>query len=196
MIRIAFLSAAGLIAAACTETVTLAPAGVYSAGGYAFDLQRDWSHIPEGLDRAVTVDQLTVDGPRLNQVYLIDGLADGAAMVERADEEDPAPAFRAGMSELEIVEFLTDSLSALGMQDVAAENVRPASFAGAPGVRFDFTAARDNGLTLRGTAAASSAGEALDGLVFIAPAEHYFGYYRAEVDAMFDSARRGSAAQS
>ncbi len=44
--------------------------------------------------------------------------------------------------------------------------------------------------------AASSAGDTLDGLVFIAPAEHSFGYYRADVDAMFDSARRGSAAQS
>ena len=192
MIRIATLAAAGLLAAACTETVTLAPAGVYSASSYAFDLQRDWSHIPDGLAPSVTVDQLTVDGPQLNQVYIIEQLADGAALIETAEEDDPAPAFRAGMTELDVVEFLTDSLSAVGLEDVAAEDVRPAPFAEASGVRFEFTARRANGLAVRGAAAASSAGDSLDGLVFLAPAEHYFTRYQSEVEAMFDTARRGA----
>lgn len=193
MIRIATLAAAGLLAAACTETVTLAPAGVYSASGYAFDLQRDWSHIPEGLDPSVSVDQLTVDGPQLNQVYVIERLADGASLIETAEEDDPAPAFRAGMGELDVVEFLTDSLSALGLEDITAQDVRPAPFAGAQGVRFEFTARRANGLAVRGAAAASSAREALDGLVFLAPAEHYFTVYHGDVETMFDSARRVAA---
>ena len=193
MIRLAALAAAGLLAAACTETVTLAPAGVYNASGYAFDLQRDWSHIPDGLDPSVTVDQLTVDGPQLNQVLLIEQLADGASLIVTAGADDPAPVFRTGMTELDVVEFLTDSLSALGLEDVAARNIRPAPFAGAAGVRFQFTARRANGLAVRGAAAASSAGDSLDGLVFLAPAEHYFSHYQGDVEAMFDTARRTAA---
>lgn len=196
MMRLSTLLAAGLLAAACTETVTLAPAGAFSTGHYVMELERDWSRIPDGLAPSVSVDQLTVDGPQLNQVYLIDGLKDGAAIIERDEDEDPAPVFRTAMSELDVVEFLTDTLSEMGLQDVAVSDVRPADFAGSPGVRFDFAAARENGLALAGSAAAATSGETLNGLIFVAPAEHYYNAYRGDVETMFDSARGISADQS
>lgn len=188
--KLAAALAAAALATACTQTVTLAPAGVYALGSYSVELQRDWSHIPAGLDRAVRVDQLTVDGPLLNRVYVIDQLEDGASMVATRKEDDPAPVFRAGMSELDLVEFVIDSLSDLGLENLQTSQVRPAPFAGADGVWFEFDAAYASGLSIRGRTAASVSQGALNAMIFLAPEQHYFAASSAEVDAMFQSARR------
>lgn len=192
MIRPAFaLALILLLLAACASGPSLVPPGEFRAGTrYALPLERAWSRIPARLDPATSLDSLSVDGPLLNRVYVASGLKQGAAIAVSRDEARPVPGFRAAMSELELAEFVADSVAALDYRAVEITHVRPAGFGGVPGVRLDLTAARESGLLIRGMALAAVHEERLDLIVFLAPAEHYYEAYAADVERMFAGVRR------
>ncbi len=91
------------------------------------------------------------------------------------------------MSDTELVEFVIDSL-AVTYQNPESTALRPQILAGSPGVRFDINTRTEDGLNMSGTALVARAGETLNLLLFLAPSEHYYGAYAAEIDAIFASA--------
>lgn len=186
-------AAAGIAAlaalAACATPPKEAPAGPYSAGGLSVTLERAWTEMPVRLS-ATPAPYLTYDGPRLNQVHLL-SIADGEGVLKPPrTEERTIPVFRAGMSSLQLVELITESVTSFGLQNVTAVEIRPATLAGAEGVGFDLTAAQPNGLRMRGRAVAAETDGTLDLMLYIAPEMHYYEANRAEVERMLASAAR------
>ncbi len=185
---LAAVSASALLSACAT--ITLAEAGAFRVGdAFSVTLRRPWSDLSAALpQRSPGVHLLTIDGVSLNQFYLA-SLKPGTPLFRPADRDTPAVTYRADMSESELVEFMIDSLASSYEQPEAA-NLRPQSLAGAGGVRFEISARTAAGLNVSGTALVARAGDDLNLLVFMAPSEHYYGAYAAEVDSMFASAAR------
>ncbi len=180
-------TAGGALLAGCA-TVKLAPAGAYKTErAFTVSLRRPWSDMTGMLaPRPPGVHLLTMDGPALNQLYLA-SLDSGASLFRHADRDTPAVMYRTDMSDTELVEFVVDSL-AVTYQEPQSTALRPQTLAGAAGVRFDISARTAAGLNMSGTALAARAGEKLNLIIFIAPAEHYYGAFAQEVEAIIASA--------
>lgn len=190
LIRAGALALAALILASCA-TVTPAPAGRFATGeGQEVTLGRMWSDIsPIMLDRGKKVRVLSIDGPLLNRLYLGSGLLPGDNLVRSYVKERPTPLVRAGMSASERLEFVSDSVAAMGYQRVELSHPRAARLGEAPGVRFDVAASTSEGLEIKGTGVIADAAGKLYVIVYLAPAEHYFQASLPEVEAILASAR-------
>ena len=188
----AFAAAAALLVGC--ETVASAPAGDYAVGtAYRVTLGRQWSDVSAIMvGRPVKVRLLTVDGPLLNRLYLTDGLAPGDFLVKPAAKERPTPTWRAGLSPTEQVEFIADSVAALDYERVETQNLRPATFKGAPALRFDITAKTQGGLDMAGSAEVAQMGDKLFVLLYLAPHEHFYAATLPEVETVFASVKPGA----
>lgn len=183
-ILIALAGAATL--GACAVTPETVPAGRYdSEAGFAVTLEQDWSRWPEAINPATHGEYLTQDGVLLNRLHLVT-LKDGATLVRTA-RGDTAPQYNASGSELEIVDFVTASLDDVGYNAVMAEDIRPATIDGEDGLRFALAGKWENGLDVRGDAAAVARAGQLHLIFFLAPALHYYGALSEDVDAIIAS---------
>lgn len=184
---IAGIGAAALLAGCAS--VKLAPAGVYKAEKNAFHitLARPWSDVTATqMPRPVGVQMLTQDGVLLNQL-IVAQIQPGGELVRPTDKDTPRPTYRADMSDTEVVEFVIDSL-AVRFESPQSDALRPQSFAGAPGVRFDISAHTAAGLNISGTALVARAGDNLNLLLFLAPSEHFYSTMLPEIEAILASA--------
>ncbi|MDO8322524.1 MAG: hypothetical protein Q7T23_06225 [Phenylobacterium sp.] len=185
--------AAALVALALAgcATVTAAPAGLFQAGDrQEVTLGRMWSDItPIMLNRGKKVRVLSIDGPLLNALYVGSGLVPGDNIVRSYVKERPTPLMRAGMSASERLEFVSDSVAAMGYQRVELVRPRAALLGGAPGARFDLNASTSEGLEIKGTGIVAEVSGKLYLTVYLAPAEHYFQASLPEVESILASAR-------
>jgi hypothetical protein len=174
-------------------TIVSAPAGPYQvAGGYSVDLGRQWSDMSGvTMNRGKKVRMLSIDGPLLNRLYLVDGLAPGEFIVKPVSKQQLTPTYRTGMSPTELVEFVADSAAALDFQRVETSGLRPVSFAGGDGMRFDLGAQTKEGLDMAGTAVVAERDGKLYVTLYLAPREHYYATYLPEVEKVLASARFG-----
>lgn len=181
-------AAAGAALVSGCASISLARAGSYKVGNaFAVTLTRPWSDITATLmPRPPGVRLLTMDGRLLNELVLA-SLEPGASLVRHADRDTPTVIYRADMSDTELVEFVVDSIAGT-YQEPQSAALRPQSLAGAPGVRFDIRARTQAGLNMQGTALVARAGDKLNLIVFMAPAEHYYGAFAQEVEAIVASA--------
>lgn len=181
---------AALALAGCVS-VTEAPAGPFkAAGGPEMTLGRSWSDISALMfDRGKKVRVLSIDGPLLNRLYVAGGLVAGDNLVRSYVKERPTPLVRAGMSASERLEFVTDSVAAMGYLRVDLSQPRPARMGEAAAVRFDLDAATPEGLAIKGTGVVAAAGGKLYLVLYLAPAEHYFQASLPEVEAIIASTR-------
>ena len=179
------------LALSACATVVSAPAGPYKvASGYTVDLGRQWSDMSGAvLNRGKKVRMLSIDGPLLNRLYLVDGLAPGEFIVKPVSKQQPTPTYRSGMSPTELVEFVADSAAALDYQRVETSGLRPVSFAGGDGIRFDVAAQTSGGLEMAGTALVAERDGKLYVNLYMAPKEHYYGVYLPEVEKVMGSAQ-------
>ena len=170
--------------------VTDAPAGAYQVGSaYHVTLGRHWSDVSSMFGvRQSGVHVLSVDGPLLNRLYLSEGLAPGAALVSSQVKEKPTPTFKANLTASELMEFVSDSVSALGYLKVETTSPRPGKFADADGVRFDLTGRTLEGLDISGTALAAVKGGKLYVILYLAPTEHFFADGLPEVEQIMKTA--------
>lgn len=186
--RIALALISGAVLTACAPTMTAAPAGAFqSATPLAVTLDNSWTHIPPQLNGVTNGSVLTRHGVALNRVDLI-SLESGQSLI-RVGRDVDAPTFRAGMSELELVELATASLRRLGLTDIAPQNVRPHALAGAPGVRMSIVGKYESGLNLRGDIAMAESNGRLNVIMFLAPAVHYYDASATEIEHLIQSAR-------
>ncbi|OXE36648.1 MAG: hypothetical protein CGW95_06380 [Phenylobacterium zucineum] len=117
---------------------------------------------------------LTLDGHLLNCLYLTDGLKVGQSLVPAVSKDQPIPVYRKAMSVTEQVEFVTDSLTAMGFASADASGLSRAVVSGKTGVRFDIKAVNPDGLQISGMAQVLESDDRLYVAVFLAPTEHYF----------------------
>jgi len=177
--------AAALSLAACSP-ITLAPAGAYAVGGKSptVTLDRPWNDMTAlWLQRSKKARLLTLDGPELNRLYLTEGLVEGDYIVRPARRESTTPIYADGMSVTEQVEFVTDSVTALGYERVSTSGVRPVEIAGVRAVRFSLEARTTDGLEIKGIGQILKREGKVYVAVYLAPAEHYFEATRGSAEA-------------
>ena len=138
-----------LILPACAPTMSAAPAGPLSLkDSGTVNLTQSWTSVPDGLHNAKgTV--LTKDGMSLNRVHIISVKA-GDEMVDVVDKSLEYPVYSEGMSRLEQINFVTSSLSRMGLANVDTSSVTPATLSGTDGIRFDLNGKYSSGLNFRG----------------------------------------------
>lgn len=187
-LRAAAAAAALLPLTACVG-VKAVPAGPFASGGHQITVGRTWTDMGPLYVPAKGVKLLSIDGPILNRLYVVDGLQPGAFLVRAPSKEQPTPTWRAGLSPTEQVEFLADSLAAMGYQRVETDNLRPVKVGEENGVRFEISAQTADGLNISGIAQLVASRDRLYILLYLAPTEHYFEATRAEVESVMASAR-------
>jgi len=188
-------SAAVLIAlslSACAIGPKIAPAGPYTTGSMTVDLKSDWNAIPFRSGKVKQAKVLTKDGTQLNAVYLFPDMKDGDTLLREWRRENPVPKYDSAMSDLELTEFLKESLlKSGGYASLNLTNIRPDAYRGEDAIRFDMSGQTPAGLDVEGSAMLSVIDERLNIILFLAPSEYYAGKVRSEVDAIFNSVARG-----
>lgn len=173
-------------AAACVPTIALAPSGTYQPDAqFAVTLPSDWTSFPEALNGITTGEFLTKDGVVLNRVHFTT-IAEGSTLV-RDRNASSVPRYRSDASQLDLVEFVTSSIALVGYSAIETDNIRPETLDGVEGLRFDLSAALDNGLKVKGDVVLVENNDALNVILYIAPEEHYFAASKAEVDQIIAS---------
>lgn len=184
------LAAGALLAVSACAAISNVPAGPMKVGSAEVTLGRDWSDISTIMTGSVKkVRVLSIDGPLLNRLYVTDGLSAGESLIKAPSKDRPTPTLREGMNSSERMEFVADSVAAMGYQRVETQRPRPAKFGDASGVRFDISARTEDGLDVLGTAMAAEAGKKSYFVLYLAPAEHYFQAGLPEVEKVIASAR-------
>ncbi|MBI5942227.1 MAG: hypothetical protein HY859_17605 [Caulobacterales bacterium] len=188
----AAVALAALVSLSACAGLKAVPAGPYASGGNQISVGRTWTDMGRLYDASKGVRMLSIDGPQLNRLFVIDGLKPGEFIIRPASKETPTPTWKAGLTPTEQVEFLADSLVAMQYYRVETENLRPVKVDDRSGVRFDITAQTVDGLNISGIAQLVEAGDRLYILLYLAPTEHYFGATKAEVEGIMASARVGA----
>lgn len=186
--RAALLAVAVVLLAACAGAGgRLQQAGDATVFDLRLDTRLDWARV-----RTPRMEQWTIDGAPLNQLSIVSRIKPGEHVFLRARERSrrpDGPWFRAGMRPDEVRDIVVDGLRGAGWANVEAGNLRPVNWGGMPGLRFELDLDNPNGLVYRGMATAAERDGRLTLLVWMAPAEHYYGRDAEAVGRMFDSLR-------
>ena len=143
--------AALLILAACGGRPTVVDAGktVVLGDTVRVQPQTSWNREETGL-----LETWMVVGKDWDKVEFLQGGSDGDHLVSsssygymsaRARRGSSFPAFREGMTGLEIHDLYVASLSKIGVTGISTRDVRPWRVDGHPGFRFEFTHNGDDG---------------------------------------------------
>ena len=179
---VAFLLA--LTWAGCAPYALVEPKRTAIGDLYTVEPQVQWSAVERG--KIVT---WTVDGFPLEAVRFVKGLDDGESLLLEQALQTKPPTFRANMTPSEILEFVVDSWSLAGAQQVRASNLRPRKFANLDGFAFDMTYLLRNGLEAQGMVVGAVAKGKLHLIIYTGARRHYFPKYKTDVDRMIDSIR-------
>ncbi len=149
---------------------------------------RSWSDVtPIYLAAQKKVRVLSIDGPALNQLFIAPNLVEGDGLVRAATKDKPVPTIRKDMSDSELVEFVLDSVAAMGYQRPEAVALRPAAAGDAVGLRFELATQTAAGLEISGTAEVLRGGEAVHTMLYLAPKEYYYDANLKEIEGIFQS---------
>lgn len=151
------------------------------------DSDLDWARW-----RAPRQEVWTIDGVPLNRFVVVSRIKNNehVFLQARARSRRPdGPWFKAGMRADEVRDVVLDALRQDGWSRVSATNLRPASYGGVPGLRFDAEMTADNGLNYKGTFGAAERKGRLTLFFWAAPVEYYHGRDVAAVERMFQSIR-------
>lgn len=187
-IRWLLLSLFALLLAACASGAPLVTPGRTTAGGdLSIDAGMEWTRM--GTPR----EQLwTIDGPLLNSLYLVPTVREGEFIFlgQKQTKRRPDGAFyHRGMRPDELRDLIADGMRATGAVNVTTSNLRPISFGGREGLRFEMTLDSESGLKYRAMAAAFEHDKGLALALFYAPVEYYYPRDEAKVNAMLDTLR-------
>jgi hypothetical protein len=91
------------------------------------------------------------------------------------------------MSENEVMEFVVDSLAAIGMQKVEASGLRPSPFGPSPGFRFQLAFQSADGLDMLGSVVGTMRNGSLYLIIYSGAALHYYPKHNSTVEAVIAS---------
>lgn len=184
MISRALLLALATFLSACAPAYRLiGPEPRAVASLYSVDPQIRWSALDLG-----GYEVWTVDGPALEGIRIVKGLAPGEKLFED-EKSDAMPSYRKAMSESEIAEFIADSLSASGMLLIKTVSLQPFDFGGRQGFRYDFTFIAGNSVEMQGIAVGAQIAGRLHLIFYYGARRYYFEKYRQPVERMLASIR-------
>lgn len=151
-----------------------------------------WNRMPRRPFDIAEEENWTANGPLLDSIGFIGGLADGKAIVkQRRKDQQQVPVFRASMSPQDLVSMV-ESFYRIRNDVTVFEPVKvePARFLGSAGLRFDYAYVGADGLRRRGRAVMSVIDERLYLMALDAAQSHYFDAALPEFDRIAEAARR------
>lgn len=134
----------------------------------------------------------TIDGPSLNELYFVAGLAPGETLYRDVAKKDrPLPKLGTNLQLTDIPEFVESSTRiALGTSVFEITNVEPATLGGHGAVRFSYEYAIEGSpLRRNGVAIGTVVDGNLNLISFVAPSIFYFERDMPRVEAIFASAQ-------
>lgn len=198
-IRILLTTAACFAFAGCAPTYTLVQSGPVAVGDLQLVTPINLNQAPPVQAPMLRKDSVlyTNDGPDLDRIIVIPGVADGETLIVAPARSDVAlPTFRAGMLPNEIEELAESTFVKLfgeGNVVVATEGLRPHTFGDRRGFLFDITATVADGPTQNGTVGAFIADEKLYMVIYLAATPYYFDKHRESAASIINSARLAAA---
>jgi len=181
--RIALLAVCALTLSACQAWTHVMAAPKNLSGGLRLHPENEWSARKYG-----SAQTWTVHGPAIEAVTIVSGLKDGKSIARPESYKDEMPLFRSAMAASEVAEVTVETLLRMGYGKVELLGVRPDTFAGRPGFRFDLALTDGNGLEKSGFGAGAIVDGKLYMIVYRAPKLHYFEKYRPVVEKLIASA--------
>jgi len=173
-----------LLLAGCAQVTLVRPGKVTVGNTFQIQPTIDWSRRADGKR-----EHWTVDGLGLNHVLFLTGIGNGEPIMTDDTSNKQLPAYRTGMTAIEISEAIQASLAASGTTSFKIQNLRPQKLGGVDGFRFEFSFTTKGGLEKLGLAAGAVRKEKLNVIFYLAPRIHYFEKYRAEVETIFGSVK-------
>ncbi|UHQ18144.1 hypothetical protein LVB87_07840 [Lysobacter sp. KIS68-7] len=167
------------------NTSPLVATGAQRAGKLTIQSEMEWTRAAGSRYQ-----MWTIDGELLNLLYLVPTVKEGEYIFlgQRESKRRPdGPYYHHGLREDEIRDLISDGLASAGFIGIQATNLRPATFGGRAGLRFEVTMANPDGLAYQGLVAAFEHDEGLTLAIFIAPREYYFPRDGEKVSRMLDT---------
>ena len=159
---------------------------------FSVEPQIAWTRIANPLHSGKT-EVWTVDGPFLQLLRFYKGIDDSQVLEELTDSAgNPIknlPTFTKDMSPIEISELFETTLARAGAQQFKMDRIRPATFAGTNGFRFDFHFAIESGLKKIGFAVGAVRDGKLYMISYVGTSLHYFGKDKGIVEHLIGSAQ-------
>jgi hypothetical protein len=176
------MAVAGLLAG-CARYTLVEPRPRTNADIYTVDPQTRWSSVTDGKWEV-----WTVDGPGLEAIQFLRGLADGEPLFRAADAQKRMT-FRTTMSPSELAELLVDGLTSTGAQNVTVTNLGPQKFGSVDGFRCELTFMTKTGLAKQGMAAGSIVKDQLYVVLYTGAKLHYYQAHRNDAEKIVQSIR-------
>lgn len=185
--------------AACTGYVLVPPGRAAVGDGLTVTADEAWNRATNLPLEEYPRELWTRDGLRLNSISFMTGIGDGHPVTpdiigndgrSGGAEKGTLPVFRKDMVAPEIMElFDATFVRLLGTPLVTADNLRPTTFAGLPGFRFDVAYTDRHGLDRRAVVAGAVRDGKLYLICYMAARLHYFDRHLPEAEAIIASAR-------
>ena len=194
-IRILLSVAVFAALAGCVPTYSLVQTGTVAVGNLQVVAPPLMNQAPPVHAPTLRKDSVmwTADGPLLDQIIVIPGVADGETLINAPRNSSAAlPSFRADMLPNEIEELAESTFVKLygeGNAVVTTEGLRPHRYGDHRGVMFDVTATITDAPMQKGTVGAFIADEKLYMVFFLAATPHYFDKHKDSAAATIQSAR-------
>lgn len=177
-----------VLLAACAGGGPLVTPGTTTAGGHlSIDAGMEWTRMSGFREQL-----WTIDGPQLNSLHIVSTVREREFIFlgERQTRHRPDGAFyHRGMRADELRDLIVDGMRAAGAVNITTSGLRPASFGGREGLRFEMAMDNQAGLHYRAMAAAFEHDKGLALALYYAPAEYYYPRDQARVSAMLDTLR-------
>lgn len=172
-----------LFMSGCSTYTLVEPQQVAICDLYSVQPGIAWSEVKQGDVRL-----WTVDGAELESIRFISSIREGVPIMDITNEKHET-AFRADMSETELVDAIVDAFALSGAQQVKARNLRPADFGNVPGFRFELAFRNEDGLEKEGAVVGTVADQALYLIIYTGAKIHYYPRYSNEFEALVGSIR-------
>jgi hypothetical protein len=192
--RMSSLVALAVLASGCVATnYTLVEPGARAVAGLQVNATSGWNQAPPMSTPSMQKGAVlwTHDGPLLDQLIIIPGVADGEPLMKSSNKSAAMPLFKKDMLPNEIEE-LTESTFVKyfgeGNAVVTTKNLRPQRFGENRGVMFDVDATVSDSPKYRGTAGAFVANDKLYMMFFLGAVPHYFDKHAATATSVIQSA--------
>lgn len=181
MNRLIAVSMLALTFAACSQYTLQEPTRVKIADFYTVDPQIPWSR-----GKFQQIELWTVDGSLLEAIRYFDPRNDGDTLfVPRPGQV--LPKFGKTMTTFDVQEYVVDSMSAVGLVDVQASNLRPWPFGVLSGFRFDLSFIDNDGLEHDGIVVGAITNERLYLVMYTGASKYYFPKYRGYFESIIES---------
>ncbi|MBK19520.1 MAG: hypothetical protein CMM52_11860 [Rhodospirillaceae bacterium] len=168
----------------CPSVTLVKPGPVTIQDHVIVEPSQEWSHL-SGFSKW---DVLTVDGSRLQRVSILGGLEDGETIFSFR-EGVKAPKFKSNMTSVEIADAIKASVAAVNIRNFKILNLRPYTFGGEEGFKFDCTYKTKEGLDFKCIFVGAVHKKRLNLIAVYGTSVHYFDKYVEEAERIIRSAR-------